>query len=119
MSSLKLTLQSPEQIAYFLGANNYCWLYFRNGEKKLLAKPLRYIETQLPDFVRVHRTVLLNPTYIRRLRQLPYTKGAGEVHLLSGEVFAVSRRRWPLLTQRLPTLPITASAHPEPAELSA
>ena len=95
MSVIKPALQYPERIAYLAGANNYCWVYFRNGEKKLLAKPISYLENELPDFIRVHKTVLLNPAYVISLDHPPRNKMAGKVHLDSGEVFPVSRRRWP------------------------
>ena len=111
MSSLKLTLQSPEQIAYFLGNNNYCWLHFRQGEKRLLTKPLRYLEAQLPEFIRVHKTVLLNPCYIKSLRQPPHYKKGGEVQLESGEVFPVSRRRWPTVLERWQQPATLAAGH--------
>lgn len=94
MSVIKPALQHPELISYFSGANNYCWLYFRNGEKKLLAKPISYLESQLPDFIRVHKTVLVNPAYVKSLDEPPHKKMSGKVHLDSGEVFPVSRRRW-------------------------
>ncbi|GAB3959685.1 hypothetical protein GCM10028805_56260 [Spirosoma harenae] len=101
MSVIKPAIQYPEQIAYFTGANNYCWLHFRNGEKKLLAKPISYLEEQLPDFVRVHKTVLVNPTSVTSLHQPPRKKMAGEVRLTSGECFPVSRRRWSLVVESL------------------
>ncbi|MBD2754334.1 response regulator transcription factor [Spirosoma validum] len=94
MSVIKPALQHPELIAYFSGANNYSWLYFRNGEKRLLAKPISYLETKLPDFIRVHKTILINPSYVKSLHQPPRQKMAGEIRLDSGEVFPVSRRRW-------------------------
>ena len=101
MSVIKPALQHPEQIAYFMGANNYCWLHFRNGEKKLLAKPISYLESKLPDFIRVHKTVLVNSSYIKSLHQPPRKKMAGEVHMDSGEVFPVSRRRWQQVVEAL------------------
>ena len=94
MSVIKPALQRPELIAYFLGANNYSWLYFRNGEKKLLAKPISYMESVLPDFLRVHKTALINPSYVKNLHQPPRQKMAGQIELQNGEVFPVSRRRW-------------------------
>lgn len=94
MSVIKPALQHPELIAYFSGANNYSWLYFRNGEKRLLAKPISYLETKLPDFIRVHKTILVNPSYVKSLHQPPRQKMAGEIRLDTGEVFPVSRRRW-------------------------
>ncbi|WP_420151223.1 response regulator transcription factor [Spirosoma sp.] len=101
MSVIKPVLQSPELIAYFLGANNYCWLYFRNGEKKLLAKPISFLEKKLPGFVRVHKTVLINPAYVKSLQQPPRQKMAGEIQLINGEVFPVSRRRWSQVAESL------------------
>lgn len=101
MSVIKPALQHPELIAYFSGANNYSWLYFRNGEKRLLAKPISYLETRLPDFIRVHKTILINPTYVKSLHQPPRQKMAGEIRLDSGEVFPVSRRRWQQVAESL------------------
>lgn len=101
MSVIKPALQHPEQIAYFVGANNYCWLHFRNGEKKLLAKPISYLESKLPEFIRVHKTVLVNAIYVKSLHQPPRKKMSGEVHLDSGEVFPVSRRRWDQVVEAL------------------
>ncbi len=94
MSIIKPALERPELISYFSGANNYSWLHFRNGEKKLLAKPISYLATKLPDFIRAHKTVLINPAYVKSLHQPLRQKMAGEVRLDSGEVFPVSRRRW-------------------------
>lgn len=94
MSIIKPALERPELISYFSGANNYSWLHFRNGEKKLLAKPISYLANKLPDFVRAHKTVLINPAYVKSLHQPLRQKMAGEIRLDSGEVFPVSRRRW-------------------------
>ncbi|MEZ0541182.1 LytTR family transcriptional regulator DNA-binding domain-containing protein [Fibrella arboris] len=76
------------------GANNYTWLYFRNGEKKMLAKPISYLETQLTEFVRVHKTALVNPACVEKLQQPPRQRMAGSVELEGGIVLPVSRRRW-------------------------
>ena len=109
MSVIKPALQHPELIAYFSGANNYCWLFFRNGEKKLLAKPISYLESKLPSFIRVHKTVLINPTYIKSLHEPPRRKMAGTVCLDNGEVFPVSRRRWPQVVESLQSHQTTAT----------
>ncbi|GAB2557186.1 LytTR family transcriptional regulator DNA-binding domain-containing protein [Spirosoma aerophilum] len=94
MSVIKPALQYPELITHLLGANNYSWLHFRNGEKKLLAKPISYLECELPGFIRAHKTVLINPAYVKSLHQPPRQKMAGEIQLESGVTFPVSRRRW-------------------------
>lgn len=94
MSVIKPALQYPELITHLSGANNYCWLHFRNGEKKLLAKPISYLECELPGFIRAHKTVLINPEYVKSLHQPPRQKMAGEIQLNNGLSFPVSRRRW-------------------------
>lgn len=114
MSVIKPAIEHPEQIAYFSGANNYCWVYFRNGEKRLLAKPISYLEGKLPMFVRVHKTVLVNPAYVKSLYQPPRKKMAGKVYLDSGEVFPVSRRRWPQVAEALQNLYTSEPADHEP-----
>ena len=97
MSVIEPILQHPKLIGYFLGANNYCWLHFSNGEKKLLAKPISYMERKLPAFIRIHKTVLVNPACIASWHEPTHKKKAGKVCLTTGEEFPVSRRRWPLL----------------------
>ncbi|AUD02611.1 LytTR family transcriptional regulator DNA-binding domain-containing protein [Spirosoma pollinicola] len=94
MSVIKPALQFPELITHLSGANNYSWLHFRNGEKKLLAKPISYLECELPGFIRAHKTVLINPDYVKSLHQPPRQKMAGEIQLENGITFPVSRRRW-------------------------
>lgn len=94
MSVVKPAIRHPALIAYLTGANNYTWLYFRNGEKKMLAKPISYLETQLTEFVRVHKTALVNPACVEKLQQPPRQRMAGSVQLEGGVTLPVSRRRW-------------------------
>ncbi|ADB39115.1 response regulator transcription factor [Spirosoma linguale] len=101
MSIINPALERPELIAYFLGANNYSWLHFRNGEKKLLSKPISYLEGRLPGFIRVHKTALINPDYVQSLHRPLRQKMAGKIQLQSGETFPVSRRRWNQVAQSL------------------
>ncbi|MBD2700032.1 LytTR family transcriptional regulator DNA-binding domain-containing protein [Spirosoma sp. BT702] len=93
MSIIKPALLHPERINHLSGANNYSWIHFRDGEKKLLAKPISYLELLLPDFIRVHKTALLNPAFITKLYQPPRRKMSGKVYMDTGDVFPVSRRR--------------------------
>lgn len=94
MSVIKPALEHPNLITHLLGANNYCWIYYRNGDKKLLAKPISYLQEELPGFIRTHKSVLINPMYARTLTAPPRQKMAGEIQLESGLTFPVSRRRW-------------------------
>ncbi len=101
MSVIKSAIQYPEFITHLIGANNYCWIYFQSGEKKLIAKPICYLEDLLPQFVRTHKSVLINPTYVRSLHQPARQKMAGEIQLENDLIFPVSRRRWSLVAEAL------------------
>ena len=96
-------LEQPSLLAYFTGADNYAWLQFRNGERRLLAKPLVYFEERLPTFIRIHKTALINPDCISSLQPPPRPKMAGSVRLLDGVELPVSRRRWQKVFQLVQT----------------
>lgn len=131
MSVVKPAIQFPVLIAYLAGSNNYTWLHFRNGDKQLLAKPISYLEVQpeLTDFIRIHKTMLINPICVVRLLEPPRPKTAGAVELEGGVVLPVSRRRWgevaalfPDLLTALPSLrsrvvTVQPVAPPEPSAL--
>ena len=107
-------LQQPALLAYFVGADNYAWLQFRSGERRLLAKPLVYFEERLPSFIRIHKTALVNPVYISSLQNPPRSKMAGSVRLLDGTELPVSRRRWPKVVQLVQTSHNLAELHSNP-----
>ena len=65
MQVINPLLSHPVLLAYFSGADNYSWVYFRNGKRQLLAKPLTYFERQLPDFIRIHKIAVVNPAFSR------------------------------------------------------
>lgn len=60
----------------------------------MLAKPISYLETQLTEFIRVHKTALVNPACVEKLQQPPRQRMAGSVQLEGGIILPVSRRRW-------------------------
>ncbi|GAB4053970.1 response regulator transcription factor [Spirosoma litoris] len=94
-------LEQPSLLAYFTGANNYAWLQFRNGERRLLAKPLVYFEERLPSFIRIHKIALINPDCVISMQPPPRPKMAGSVRLSDGTELPVSRRRWHEVEQLL------------------
>jgi CheY-like chemotaxis protein len=96
-------LEHPSLLAYFSGANNYTWLQFRNGERRLLAKPLTYFEDRLPEFIRIHKTALINPACVASIHYPPRPKMPGTVQMQDGNVLPVSRRRWNEVAQLLHT----------------
>lgn len=101
MQFISELLEQPVLLAYFVGANNYTWLHFRNGEQRLLAKPLTYFEQRLPTFVRVHKTALVNPVCVAHVVPPPRPKMNGAVRMRDGMELAVSRRRWPQVASLL------------------
>ena len=72
--------------------SNYSKLFFRDGRTLVVAKLLRWFEQQLQarDFVRVHRTHLVNADYICQYR---INKGGSKLELINGEQIDVSRRK--------------------------
>ncbi|AKD58680.1 response regulator receiver protein [Spirosoma radiotolerans] len=89
-------LDLPVSDLMFLQATgNYSWLYWKDGQRMLMPRTLKYYVPQLPDnwFVRLHRNCIVNLHYIDRMERADPDKG-GLVHLRSGAVLPVSRRRW-------------------------
>ena len=101
MQLARRLLENPTLFAYLLGANNYTWIQFQNGEKHLIAKPLTYFEEQLPAFIRVHKTALVNPACVVGVTPPPRPKMAGSLQMSDGATLPVSRRRWPQVSEFL------------------
>lgn len=121
MQYISQLLERPAQLAYLAGANNYTWLHFRSGERRLLAKPLTFFEERLSGFVRIHKTALINPDYVASVQPPPRPKAPGSVRMQNGTELPVSRRRWREVVHLLQTDPVDASPAvalaPEPAQI--
>lgn len=48
-------------------ARNYSWIYFAGGQRILMAYPLLKYQQDLPAFIRVYKSHLINPAFIDRL----------------------------------------------------
>lgn len=80
-----------DEILYFFADGNYSYVYFLNGEKKLVSKTLKYFEDILPKqaFFRIHREFIINLNFIKN-----YIKGrGGQVMLTNGKVIDVAVRK--------------------------
>jgi two-component system, LytTR family, response regulator len=80
-----------ETIIRVEAVSNYSKLFFKSGKVLVVAKVLSRIESQLssPQFIRIHRTHLINKQFIQRYRN-------GEkacVELLNGELIDVSKSK--------------------------
>lgn len=72
------------------GCGNYSLLYMTDGRQLLLSYTLkRYVES-LPDFVRSHKSHLVNPKFVKRVAIYGPTV---LVLMKSGEEIPVSRRQ--------------------------
>lgn len=81
----------PATVLYVGGDNNYSRVRFTNGKELVVSKTLRLIEDMFPksDFVRVHKSYLVNTEFITR-----YVRSDGGYIVMSnGEKLPVSRQR--------------------------
>jgi len=101
-------LQDTALLVYLEGVSNYTQLHLTKLERPLLVnattllptthavpllvtRTLRYFEEQLPHFIRISKSLLVNPLY---MAQIVAVKGRSmEVYLLDGTILDGSRRR--------------------------
>ena len=81
---------------------NYVWIHYRQQEcyqKYLSAKTLKWIESQLSSFIRIHQSILINPTHITHT----ITQGSGHmaIQMTNGMTLPVARRRVKGVRQQL------------------
>lgn len=85
------SIHQVEDIIRFESFSNYSYAYFSNGEKLLLSKTLKDIESllNLRGFERVHKSHLVNMTHVKK-----YLNKDGGILLLSdGDSVPVSQRK--------------------------
>lgn len=81
---------NPSEIVMLEADINYTTIYLQNGEKIMVSKTLKTLESALNNsiFCRIHRKVLINRNHI-----LDYDTKLGEVLLTNNHVTFTSRRR--------------------------
>lgn len=101
----KITLPFAD-LMFLQATGNYSWLHWKDGQRMLLPRTLKYYEPQLPIelFVRAHRSCIINIHYIERMVPT-YPDRGGFIHLRSGDVLPVSRRRWVAIRKIYQSLP--------------
>ncbi len=78
---------------------SYCFIYLTDGDRILVSKPLKEIESLLPSdiFFRIHSAYLINLDYVKR-----YSKeDGGKVILNDGSHIPIARRRKKEFFERL------------------
>lgn len=79
-----------QSIVWLEGEANYTKVHCQNGRFEMITQPLLWFERQL-DFIRVHRSAIVNPAYISAFGQKK--SRAGWVRLTNGLILPVSRSR--------------------------
>jgi DNA-binding LytR/AlgR family response regulator len=77
-------------ILYVEACENYSWLHLSSGKKFLSGKPLKHYqdELQVNRFVRIHRSCLVNLSYVKA-----YEKKYRLLHLKGNITLSVSCRK--------------------------
>lgn len=83
-------LMHTNQILYCRAESNYCSIKKIDGNTKMVAKTLKFVEEVLPatSFKRIHKSYVINLNYVVR-----YHKANKEIELTNGEKLPVSFRK--------------------------
>ena len=87
---LKQSVQTGS-IVLVEGDGNYARLHFEDGQVYTAVRTLKWFEDQLTGFVRLHKHLLINPTYIAHFNQ--QTTKEAHVLLKNGTTYPIARRR--------------------------
>ena len=99
-SAGKMERISTDQIAHCRGASGYSEIVLEGGREILHTATLTDMETTLPaTFLRVHRSHLVNTSFVKTLQRDP--AGTGTLVLSDGSEIPVSRRVMPKVRQAL------------------
>jgi len=99
-SAGKMERVSTDQIAHCRGASGYSEIVLAGGREILHTATLSEMETNLPTtFLRVHRSHLVNTSFVQSLNRHP--AGTGTLILSDGSEVPVSRRVMPKVRQAL------------------
>ncbi|MCK8493545.1 LytTR family transcriptional regulator [Spirosoma sp. RP8] len=58
-----------QSIIWIEGDGNYARFYFDNSQEYLVSQTLKCVEAYLPAFIRIHKSVLINPDHITQFEQ--------------------------------------------------
>ena len=96
-------IQNAQLISRLEGDGNYTLIYLRDAVRPLLvSQTLKYFECQLPNFLRVSKSLLINPVVVDHIVRLDAK--TVHLHLLDCGQVTVSRRRVVTIMARLAKL---------------
>ena len=88
-----LFLMPTNSIIWLEGDGNYTRVHLNNGKFQSIPYTLKFLAEKLPDFVRIHKSSLVNPSYVQELTNKGYQDYW--LKLSSGHILSVSRKRMP------------------------
>lgn len=95
MTTLKIPgLRNPlslETIVWIEGDGNYSWIHFSARPKLLATQTLKWFANQLPSFIRVHKSSLVNLSHVKAFHRI--NSGEAKIILSNETALLVSRRR--------------------------
>lgn len=99
-SAGSVEMVAADKLVFCKGARDYVDLMLNDGTSKLHSGSLTELEDALPaTFLRVHRSYLVNTTYVDKL--VRDTSGTGTLTLSTGDTVPVSRRIMPSVRKAL------------------
>lgn len=87
-----------DSIGWLEGEANYTRIYYQNGTDTLVTQSLHWFEQHL-DFIRVHRSTIVNPDFVAEF--VHKSSRSGWVRLRNDRIIPVSRNRLDSTTSRL------------------
>lgn len=95
MTTLKIPgLRNPlslEPILWIEGDGNYSWIHFSARPKLLATQTLKWFADQLPLFIRVHKSSLVNLSHVKAFHRINSCEA--KIILSNGTALLVARRR--------------------------
>jgi two-component system LytT family response regulator len=83
-------LINTEELVYFEADGSYTTAYLKNGERIIVSKPIKQLESMLnsSSFFRVHRSYIVNVSYVKCYERENYS-----LKMVDNSIVPVSRRR--------------------------
>lgn len=80
-----------DDINYVQADNNYCWVILRDGQRHLISKTLKELESMISRtyFFRVHKSYLIN---LNHVHQYLKTEG-GQLLMIGNHIIPIARRK--------------------------
>lgn len=98
-----------DKILYLTGSSNYTDFHLNNGQTIIMSVTMLRYEERLPEFIRVHKQVLINPAYVIEFINSNTLKGYNFVKMKDGKIFEIARRRINEVDKKLASYGIKSS----------